>query len=47
MRKVVVSEFVSLDGVIEDPGWTSQFGSEEQYKFAELAASDALLFWGG
>ena len=45
MRKVVVSEFVSLDGVMEDPGWTFQFGSEEQekYKFAELAASDALL----
>jgi dihydrofolate reductase len=45
MRKVVVSEFVSLDGVMEDPGWTFQFGGEEQekFKFAELAASDALL----
>jgi dihydrofolate reductase len=45
MRKVVVTEFVSLDGVMEDPGWTFQFGSEEQerFKFAELAASDALL----
>jgi dihydrofolate reductase len=45
MKKVVVSEFVSLDGVMEDPGWTFQFGSEEQekFKFAELAASDALL----
>ncbi len=45
MRKVVVSEFVSVDGVVEDPGWTFQFGSEEQekFKFAELAASDALL----
>ena len=46
MRKVVVSEFVSLDGVMEDPGRTfQQFGSEEQerFKFAELAASDALL----
>jgi dihydrofolate reductase len=45
MRKVVASEFVSLDGVMEDPGWTFQFGSEEQekFKFAELAASDALL----
>jgi dihydrofolate reductase len=45
VRKVVVSEFVSVDGVMEDPGWTFQFGSEEQekYKFAELAASDALL----
>jgi dihydrofolate reductase len=45
MRKLVVSEFVSLDGVIEDPMWTFQFGSEEQdkFKFAELKASDALL----
>jgi dihydrofolate reductase len=45
VRKVVVSEFMSLDGVMEDPGWTFQFGSEEQekFKFAELAASDALL----
>ena len=45
MRKVVVSEFVSLDGVIENPGWTFQFESEDrnQYKFDELAAADALL----
>src|SRR6266436_1645322 len=54
MRKVVVSEFVTLDGVIEDPGgsdgtkhggWSFQYGSEEQgkYKFDELFASDALL----
>src|SRR5215210_3777034 len=45
VKKVVVSEFVSVDGVVEDPGWTFQFGSEEQekFKFAELAASDALL----
>ncbi len=40
-----MSEFVSLDGVVEDPSWTFQFGSEEQEKFKvdELAASDALL----
>jgi len=45
MRKVVVSEFVSLDGVIEEPSWTFQFSSEEQqkFKFDELFASDALL----
>jgi dihydrofolate reductase len=45
MRKVIASEFVSLDGVMEDPSWTFQFGSEEQekYKFDELVASDALL----
>jgi hypothetical protein len=45
IRKVIVSEFVSLDGVMEDPSWTFQFSSEEQqkFKFDELFASDALL----
>lgn len=45
MRKVIVSEFVSLDGVVENPAWTFQFGSQEQekYKFDELFACDALL----
>jgi dihydrofolate reductase len=45
VRKVIASEFVSLDGVMEEPGWTLQFSSEEQekFKFDELAASDALL----
>ena len=45
MRKVVVTEFVSLDGVVEDPGWTFRFAGEEQenFKFDELSAADALL----
>jgi dihydrofolate reductase len=54
MGKIVVSEFVSLDGVMEDPGgaegfkhggWTFQFGSaeQEQWKFDELFKADALL----
>jgi dihydrofolate reductase len=45
VRKVVVSEFVSLDGVMEDPSWESPFRGEEQEKckFDELAAADALL----
>ncbi len=54
MRKVVVTEYVTLDGVYEDPGggegtkhggWSFQFWSEEamKYKFDELFASDALL----
>jgi len=45
VRRIVVSEFVSLDGVVEDPRWTFRFGSEEQerFKLDELAASDALL----
>jgi hypothetical protein len=45
MRRIVASEFVSLDCVMEDPSWTFQFSSEEQgkFKFDELSASDALL----
>ena len=45
MRKLVISEFVTLDGVMENPQWTFQFNSEEQekYKFNELKESDALL----
>lgn len=54
MSKIVVSEFVSLDGVMDDPGgaegskhggWTFQFGSpeQEQWKSAELFQADALL----
>jgi dihydrofolate reductase len=46
MGRIVVTEFMSLDGVIEDPGWTFQFerGPEgDKFKFDELFASDALL----
>jgi len=54
MRKVVVTEYVTLDGVMEDPGggeksehggWSFQFWSDEaaKFKFDELFASDALL----
>jgi dihydrofolate reductase len=54
MRNVIVSEFVTLDGVMEDPGgaegfehggWSIRLSSEEQqrFKFDELAAADALL----
>lgn len=45
MRKVVISEFVSLDGVIENPAWTFRFMSpeREQFKLDELRAADALL----
>jgi dihydrofolate reductase len=45
VRKLVVSEFVSLDGVVEDPSWTFQFESDnkDKFKFDELAAADALL----
>src|SRR3982750_4229519 len=45
MSRLVVSEFVSLDGVIEDPRWTFRLMSEERehFKFDELSASGALL----
>jgi dihydrofolate reductase len=54
MRKIIVSEFVTLDGVMEDPGgaekfehggWSMPYWDEGigQVKFGELFASDALL----
>jgi dihydrofolate reductase len=45
VRKVIASEFVALDGVIENPNWTFRFTGKEQqkFKFDELSASDALL----
>src|SRR5579859_3660980 len=46
MRKLVATEYVTLDGVMDEPGkWSFQFWSEEsaKFKFDELFASDALL----
>jgi dihydrofolate reductase len=54
MRKLIVSEFVTLDGVMQDPGgvgefehggWTSPYWSDElaAYKHDELFESDGLL----
>jgi len=54
MRRIVVSEFVSLDGVMEDPGgaekfefggWTMPYWNDDlaRFKAEELFASDALL----
>ncbi len=46
MRRIVVSEFVTLDGVAEEPGkWSFPFWNEEigKFKFDELFSSDALL----
>jgi hypothetical protein len=43
MRKVVVSEFVSLDGVIEKPLWSRQLTGEEQQKYK----LDELSCWDG
>ena len=54
MRKVVVTEFVSVDGVMEDPGgsenhphggWHFKFNDPEggKFKLDETMAADALL----
>lgn len=55
MRKIVVTEFMSLDGVFQAPGpdgsgykyegWTFPFNSEEfgKFKFEELQKTDMLL----
>jgi len=54
MRNVVVTEFITLDGVFEDPGgaektehggWSFKFWSDEssKFKYDELMAADALL----
>lgn len=44
-RRVVVSEFVSLDGVMEDPSWTASYWSDEiaAFKGEETDAAEALL----
>jgi dihydrofolate reductase len=45
MRNVVAVEYVSLDGVMEDPSWTAPYWNDElaQYQYDQLFASDALL----
>jgi dihydrofolate reductase len=46
MRKVIVSEFVSLDGVVEAPDkWSFPYWNDdiEKFKYDELFATDALL----
>jgi len=45
MRKIVVTEFMSLDGVVEGPAWTFPYWNDEIAKFKgeESSASDALL----
>ncbi|HTX28581.1 MAG TPA: dihydrofolate reductase family protein [Streptosporangiaceae bacterium] len=46
MTRIVVTEFISLDGVIEEPHWTFQFERGPAgllFKSDELFASQALL----
>jgi dihydrofolate reductase len=44
--KLVVTEFITLDGVIEEPGWSFEFNRGEdgdRFKGDELRAADAQL----
>lgn len=45
LRNIVATEYVTLDGVMEEPAWTAPYWNDEiaALKFAELFASDALL----
>jgi dihydrofolate reductase len=45
MRRIVVTEFVSLDGVMEEPVWTFRYWNDDiaEFKGEESSASDALL----
>jgi dihydrofolate reductase len=45
VRDIVVTEFMSLDGVMEAPAWTFPYWNDEiaQFKGEESTASDALL----
>src|SRR5437588_11329037 len=44
--RLVATEYLTLDGVFEEPGhWSGPWFDDEagQFKFAEIRASDALL----
>jgi hypothetical protein len=45
MRKIVVTEFLSLDGIMENPAWTFPYWNDEiaAFKDEEKNTSDALL----
>ncbi|HEY9608487.1 dihydrofolate reductase family protein [Allocoleopsis sp.] len=45
MRQVVVTEFLSLDGVIEEPAWSAPYWNDDIAKFKGLEqdTSDTLL----
>ncbi|SCG73679.1 dihydrofolate reductase family protein [Micromonospora inositola] len=45
MRKVIASTYITLDGVIENPVWTTPYFDDEAvaYAGAQLRAADALL----
>lgn len=45
MRKLIVTEFMSLDGVIENPMWTFKYWNDEiaNFKGEETSADEPLL----
>src|SRR5262245_6594949 len=45
MRRVVWAEYVSVDGVVDDPSWTAPFWNDELSRMQkeQLFRSDALL----
>ncbi len=45
MRKIIVTEFLSLDGVMEDPQWTFPYWNDEisAFKAEETSAGQHLL----
>jgi len=45
MRKVTVTEFISLDGVIENPAWTFPYWNDEiaKFKAAETSSGEHML----
>lgn len=45
MRKIIVSEFMTLDGVIENPMWSLQYWNDQiaDFKAGEMALVDSLL----
>jgi len=45
MRKIIVSEFMTLDGVIENPMWSMKYWNDQiaDFKASEMAAVDSLL----
>jgi dihydrofolate reductase len=45
VRRVVAAEYLSLDGVMEEPSWTAPFFNDEiaKYQHDQLFRSDALL----
>ena len=47
MRKIIVTMFVSLDGIMEDPQWTFQYWNDEIAAFkAEETSNDEPLLLG-